>query len=50
MGCEASPSLRPHPAEELGLLDSVNTQIGKLHLVDRDGVLLRLAIGCGDGA
>lgn len=29
--------------------NSVHAQIGKLHLIDRDGVVLRLPVGCRDG-
>lgn len=36
-------------SEKFRLLELVHTQIGKLHLVHRDGMVLRLAISCSDG-
>lgn len=43
------PPLGPHPSSSVSW-NSVDAQIGELHLVDRDGVVLRLAIGGGDGS
>lgn len=46
-----SPSLRPPPPLRSSISwNSVYAQIRKLHLVDGDGVVLRLAVGCGDGS
>lgn len=49
-GREGEPLPQAPPLREAGSWNSVYAQIGKLHLIDWDGVALRLAIGCSDGS
>lgn len=49
-GREGEPLPQAPPLREAVSWNSVYAQIGKLHLIDGDGVALRLAIGCSDGS